>query len=154
MSGQSDTGADMSAGDTQDAEAVLGEFFAQMHAWEVAAHELAERGNGGLEQNLERIRQPLVLIYERFLTPKERKTGRLAGPDVGWPPEYDPAQEPIVDSRRSGAKAVFETRWTHPTVADFSQRKKYYLLEKGGQWRIDKKEVFDTIKDKWVARVF
>lgn len=134
----------------QDAQALFGEFAAAMHAWEVEAHALSQPENGGLEPHLERIRAGLTAIYARFLTAKERKTGRLAGPDVGFPPEYDPANERVVGSEEIGRKCVLETLWTHPALPHCTQRRRYTLAFAHERWWIDKKETFSAAKGKWV----
>lgn len=139
----------------ENAKSVLVEFANRMNAWEVESYELVRSENCGLEKNLETIKSGLIAIYDQFLTKRERKTGRLAGPDVGYPPEYDMASEEIVASESLGAgKAVIETLWTHPVMKDYSVKKRYTLVFKNKEWRVDRKEAFSSVKGKWVNHPF
>ncbi|QWP76166.1 hypothetical protein J5226_21665 [Lysobacter sp. K5869] len=132
---------------------MFADFAAAMNAWEVEAYALSRPENGGLEPHLERIRTGLNAIYARFLTAKERKTGRLAGPDVGFPPEYDPANESVVGAEDLGRKCMLETLWTHPTMRHYTQRRRYTLMFAHDRWWIDKKETFSAVKGKWTNQV-
>lgn len=137
----------------ENARSVLVEFAQRMNAWEVESHELVE--SGGLEKHLETIKSGLIAIYDRYVTKRERKTGRLAGMNVGYPPEYDMAQETFVGEESPGkGKAVFETLWTHPVMRDYTEKRKYTLVFKNGEWQVDKKEAFSTVKGKWVNHPF
>jgi hypothetical protein len=150
----------MSLQKVETAQDVLVEFMKKMNHWEVTSYELCKNENGGLEKNGNQVKEGLVLIYDQYLTKKERKTGRLAGPDVGYPPEYDLANEKIVATEQlGGGKISIETHWNHPVMKDFSEKRKYLLISKdliskGTEWRIDKKEVFSPSKGKWVNHVF
>lgn len=136
------------------AQALFEDFAKAMNAWEVEAYALSRPENGGLEAHLAPIRAGLVAIYDRFLTVRERKIGRLAGPDVGYPPEYDPANERVVAVQDLGKKLVLETVWTHPVMRDYSRQQRYTLVFANAAWRIDKKEVLRATTGKWTAQTF
>ena len=138
----------------KDARTLFAGFVEAMNAWEVEAHALSRPENGGLETHQERIRAGLVAIYARFLTAKERKTGRLAGNNVGYPPEYDPANERVVAVQDLGKKLLLETLWTHPVMRDYSQQQRYTLAFADAEWRIDKKEVLRATTGKWTNQPF
>lgn len=136
------------------AEQTLNDFFKEMHEWEVKTYEIYKKENGGPEQNKEQARNELVKIYEKFLTKKERKTGRLAGPDAGFPPEYDPENERVINRNEKGDVVVIDTKWKHPVSEFFDESHKFYLKKISDEWRIDKKEIFDDERNKWINVVF
>ena len=140
--------------DVAAARAALFEFMARMKTWEETYHRLYKRENGGPEQHADSARIELLQIYGEFLTQKERKTGRLAGPNAGYPPEFDPNCEKFVSADLLGpGKLVIETLWTHPAISDFSEKHRFTMIRKSGAWLLDKKESYSAYKEKWENRV-
>ena len=133
-------------------EVLLG-FFEEMHYWEVESSKLAdEKGVGNIKSE---VRDALLNIYNKFLLKPGGKNGRLAGPSVGYPPEYDEKNESIINIDNSNPKKiVIETLWVHPAISDFSKKQKYTLQQKDGGWKISKKEIFRAASEKWGNRVF
>jgi NTF2 fold immunity protein len=126
----------------------------EMNVWEVKFHSLYKRENGGPEAHQQSARNELVSIYEKYVTPKDRKTGRLAGPSAGYPPEFDVQAEKVEKViELSATKVTIETTWTHPVVPTMMEKRRYTLVKTNGAWRIDKKEIYRKIKDAWENRV-
>jgi len=97
----------------------------------------------------------LQAIYDKYLTKRDRKHGRMAGPSVGWPPEFDPEAEKIVATESvSERKVVVETLWTHPTsIPSYTEKHRFTLIHKDDAWRLDRKEKYSGQQGKWVKRV-
>jgi hypothetical protein len=140
--------------DVDKASAVLLEFMSVMKEWENKFATLYRRENGGPEAHGSQAKIELQLIYQKYLTGRDRKLGRMAGPSAGYPPEFDPDAEKIISSESiNNRKVVFETLWTHPKVPSSTQQHRYTMLCKSGEWRLDRKETFRSFEAKWVKRV-
>jgi NTF2 fold immunity protein len=144
----------------EQAQKHLLEFMQAMNLWEVKFHNLTEENDDGLDKYSRQAHQELKKIYSQFVTPREwSKYGRLllSGDisNLGWPPEYDPKQESIVaiDESKSN-KLVLETLWLHPQSKSFTERRRYTLVFKDGQWLIYKRERFSASTQKWKNLVF
>ncbi len=134
---------------------LLADFMQEMHDWEIKTYEMYRPESGGPEKNSVVAKVMLKEIYDKYLTDRERKTGRLVGPSAEIPPEYDPSTEEVLSSESpSEGKVVISTRWTHPEISDFSEDRRYTLLRKAGEWRLDKKEIFSVHKGKWINQTF
>ena len=75
-------------------------FWNAMNQWEqdtYTAYSNAINNNINTEEVRKSAKEALIKIYDEFLTKKERKTGRLAGPDAAAFPEYDIAREEILN---------------------------------------------------------
>ncbi|WP_250901723.1 MULTISPECIES: NTF2 fold immunity protein [unclassified Dyella] len=135
------------------AKDVLLEFFRKMHRWEVNGLKLVNEK--GMEPVRDELREQLIKIYDEFLAKPGGKFGRLAGPNVGYPPEYDEQHEDILSIDDTNPKKVIvATLWRHPTVPDFTREQKYTLFRKNDEWRIVKKEAFRPTANKWENSVF
>ena len=132
---------------------ILIEFMIEMHQWEVDAKKLADEK--GILNVRDEVRDKLAGIYEKFLSKPGGKTGKLSGPSVRFPPEYNEKFEDIqnVDISES-KKAIISTLWRHPVIPDFSRQQKYTLVLKNDEWKISKKEVFRATSEKWENLVF
>jgi hypothetical protein len=141
----------------EDAIKILMAFFEAMNKWEVSFHELTCKNpyDDRFRQNRELMRNSLTEIYEKFLSKKGGKTGRLAGPNIRWPPEYDLNQESIVFFQFINNKKVsIETLWQHPVDNVFTQIHRFTLIRIRGEWRVHKKEQFYEFDNKWENSVF
>ncbi len=140
--------------DIESAETSLRKFMADMNAWEVKFHVLYQRENGGPEVHREEARLALAIIYAMHLTKKDTKTGRMAGPSAGYPPEFDLAAESIENIEKIGPKKILiTTKWIHPALTTMTESRRYTMVSVSGEWKLDKKEVFRKLKDKWENRV-
>jgi NTF2 fold immunity protein len=143
---------EMSA-DTEKAKSALFEFMSAMKQWEnkfvtLSGREHEEPEALGIQADAE-----LRPIYERYVA--TIKDGRLPlAASFGYPPKFDPDAEKILSIERPSAKKVIiETLWTHPKIADFTEQHRYTMIDKGGEWRLDKKEAYDSFRNKWLKQV-
>ena len=128
-------------------------FFKEMHQWEI--NSLKSIDEKGILIVRDEVREGLVNIYERYLTKPGGKSGRLNGPSVGYPPEYDEKLERILSTEEvNSRKIIITTLWQHPAVSDFTREQRYTLSLKGSDWMISKKEVFRSASGKWENLVF
>src|SRR6266567_459829 len=135
--------------DKEKASAVLLEFMSAMKEWENKFAILYKRENGGPEAHANQAKIELQSIYQKHLTQRERKYGRMAGPSAGYPPEFDPDAEKIVSAEAvNSRKVIVETLWTHPKVPNFTQKHRFTLLYKNDEWRVDRKEVYRISEGK------
>jgi hypothetical protein len=134
----------------EQAKSVLLSFMNEMNLWEVKYKKLYKEDD---VKYMIPAREDLRNIYLKWLTNKERKTGRLAGPSVGYPPEYDTATE-VIDTveKISINKLVIYT--DSEQIKGFNERFRYTLKRVNNEWRIGKKETFSDFKEKWVNLVF
>lgn len=130
----------------------LKEFWEHMHAWERKFHALYKQE--GTESHAPIARLALDEIYARFLTVRDRKLGRRASAHAGFPTTFDVACEQVLSVDASGNnKALINTLWTHPTVPTMTDKRRYTLVFKSNQWRLDRKERFSSLAQKWVKVV-
>jgi hypothetical protein len=142
----------MTEDSNQAVEALLG-FMKAMKEWETKFATLYKRENGGPEAHADQAKVELQPIYQKYVTEKDRKSGIMSNPSAGYPTEFDPDAEKIIGSELSSTKkVVLETQWTHPNVPVMTEKNRYTLVKKEDQWRLNKKERFDNIKNKWVTR--
>ena len=147
----------MSQAALDSAKNALIEFMNEMNAWEKRAYpdySKAIASGQGWDDAVAAAREGLAAIYEKFLTKKERKTGRLAGPHVSQFPEYDSKLEVIesIECVRKG-KFLVTTKKQDPNMPNYFTAHRYKILEKGGQYLIDVKESFSNYKEKWENKV-
>jgi hypothetical protein len=141
--------------DTDKASAILLEFMSEMKGWENKFATLYKRESGGPEAHASQAKFELEQIYNKYLTNRDRKYGRMASASAGWPPEFDPDAEEIVATELiNGRKVIFETLWTHPTaVPRYTERHRFTMLYQNGRWQLDRKETYSTYQGKWVKCV-
>ncbi|AYH14969.1 NTF2 fold immunity protein [Pectobacterium parmentieri] len=78
-------------------------------------------------------------IFNNRCTVKERKYGRQVSMKVGFPPDYDPESDEIIDENTVKNKtSIIVQKHT-----GFENRYRYTLHFKNNEWRIDKKEWLD-----------
>jgi hypothetical protein len=119
--------------DMEKAKAVLLEFMSAMRDWENKFATLYKRENAGPEAHNDEAKAELQPIYERYVTKKERKNGRLATGAARYPPESDPEAERIVAVEApNDRRIIFEILWTHPKVATSTRRQRYIMINKDG----------------------
>ena len=135
------------------ASTVLLAFMKAMKEWETRFATLYKRENGGPEAHAEQAKIELQPIYQKYVTEQDRKLWIMANPSASYPTEFAPGAEKIVGSELSNTKkVVLETQWTHPNVPVMTEKNRYTIVKKEDQWRLNKKERFDSIKNKWVTR--
>ena len=136
--------------DIEKAKSVLFEFLSAMKAWNNKFATLFKQG--GMQAHGDQAEAELRPIYERYLATINQ--GQLIF-SVGYPPEYDPDAEKIASTESPNArKVVIETLWTHPDRPTSTQQHRYTMINKSGEWRLDKDEFYNSIRNRWVKRAF
>ena len=134
----------------QEAVEVLKKFIIAMNKWEVYYYNLTmdyvdKEEYEKLNSLSPKKREELDAIFNTYCTLRERKYGRQAALDVGYPPEYSPDEEILATEVLKKNKIVIETQ-EHSVM---KYRYRYTLHYKNKEWRIDKKEVYRRRNDKW-----
>jgi len=96
--------------ETDNASAVLLEFMSEMKGWENKFATLYKRENGGPEAHASQAKIELEQIYDKYLTKRDRKHGRMASASTGWPPEFDPDAEELVGTELINGRRLFSKR--------------------------------------------
>jgi hypothetical protein len=128
--------------DIEQAKSVLLNFMNEVNIWEVKYKKLYKEDD---MKYMIPAHEDLRNIYLKWLTNKERKTGRLAGPSVGYPPEYDTATE-VIDAVEMVTNNKLIIYTNSEQIKDFNERFRYTLNRVRNEWRIDKKETFSDFK--------
>jgi hypothetical protein len=132
-------------------------FMNEMNLWEIEVHLSYSKcisTGSGWDQAVELAREKLECIYDKYLTKKQRKNGRLSGPDVATFPEYDPDLEKIEQIERLERKIIVATKKQDHNMKNYFILCRYILIEKNGIYLIDTKEIYSSHKEKWMNRVF
>src|SRR5690606_3807366 len=124
------------------AKQLLLNFFSQMYSWELK--------NINCEYtSKEESKLDLDKVFSELCTIKERKNGRQISLNYRNPPEYDSETQIIRNVIIDGKKAVIETERTVGLGGIY----RYHLIEKNGEYRIDKKEMYDSFDKKWIKSI-
>lgn len=139
--------------DTHPALAVLREFQSSMQDWEKRYHDIFSQLERDVAVDQDNARKELQIIYGQHVTQRERKTGRLAHPHAGFPSEFSPERETLqnIEETENG-KAVIAMRWHDGISDDYYEDRRYTLLLKNGQWRLDKLQFYSDYRQRWENR--
>jgi hypothetical protein len=128
--------------DQEEAQATLRSFQQKMRDWEIEFYPL-------MVQNAVTARQPaldaLRAVFDRFLLSYRDDYGRMSGPDVSSPPDYDPDRDPIVEVESTKNKVVIQVQQKKGIGKIF----RYRLGQHTQEWKIEKVDVFSKLKGKW-----
>lgn len=146
----------MPTNDSETARQTLLSFFSKMNEWEVQGVAIKDSASDW----------PIILgkqleaIYSEFLTFKKRDYGRLIWKDslpicssIGSPPEYDCLHE-TIQGFLEGKQTAIETLRTNPAMPALSFKLRYYFKMEEGKCRIDRKEKYSALKEKWIKESF
>ncbi|MUG31059.1 hypothetical protein FRN27_22405 [Aeromonas salmonicida] len=122
---------------------VLLSFFSAMNKWEKDNY--MPMREGGIEEQ-SKAQDEIDTIFLKFCTIRDRKIGRQASLNCGEPPEYSTDSQPIGHVETKGKKVVIYTE----QLNRLKNKYRYTLHYKSDEWRIDKKERFSPVEDKWV----
>ncbi|MGC7559051.1 NTF2 fold immunity protein [Pasteurella sp. PK-2025] len=114
-------------------------FINAMNAWEREFNLSKSNSHNTLKFKLEE-------IFKQYCTNKRRKYGR---PEVLYsedPPEYDINEYIIESIELNDEKFIIYTKQKNK----FQDRFRFFILQKNGQFKIDKKERFSKLNEKWV----
>jgi hypothetical protein len=132
----------MKAEQKEFAVKTLKSFMQHMNDWENKYYDL-------MAQDAKKYADHAILelktFYSLFVKNPDKK-GRIHSPYPGNPPEYDPQKEPIDRVFADGQKVIIET---HQEVG-FKEKFRYTMETSGESWKISRKEVFDSLKEKWI----
>jgi len=136
--------------DVRNASETLIQFLSAMKDWENKFANLFKREHGGPEAHGDQAEAELQPIYEKYVAVSTQ--GRLAL-SAGYPPTFDPDAEKIISSELgAGNRVLIETLWTHPNVSSSTRRHRYTMVNRDGEWRLDRKELYDPRGSKWVRK--
>lgn len=133
---------------------LLHSFWLEMNVWEKQTYNDYTNGEDNFDKKVSRALESLIVIYEKYLTKKTRKTGRLAGPDAGLFPEYDINLEEIISiEENSSKKIIVTTKKRDHNISDYYTNHRYTIVEKK-VFLIDTKETYRPHEEKWLNDVF
>jgi len=92
-------------------------------------------------------------ILGKYLTVRDRAYGGRMG-STGWPPNYNPAHLLLSVEAPSANRRVMVTRHRDPASVDASTReRRYVLVRKDGQWRVDSLKERYFGQDNWKTAI-
>jgi hypothetical protein len=140
--------------DDSDAANFLMAFFDEMNGWGKQMIAWHERDNGDLSVHLQDAKDALEPIFARYVTDRERKTGRLDAMSYSLHrPDYDRSVEAIdAITRPTSTSFLIETILTFPENG-YQERYRFKIILKGGVLRLDKREQYMSYKGKWVKDI-
>lgn len=128
--------------DTNTAVERFIEFQTAMNHWESHYFPLIQEN---WMKYAEKAKRDLKVIFDEYVYAYRPHEGRMAGPDVGSPPDHDPESDIIekIEDGRSKVKIYVQK------TTQFKDRFRYTLGQHNGRWMIEKSEIFWDDKDKW-----
>lgn len=121
-------------------------FCEQITEWEKEGIPVVLSGN---EAKKEILREKLKLIYETFLTKKDRKTGKLTSLNCNG--DFDLSNIDIIDIEE-GKKIHILYNKNYPN--NYSVKNKITIVVEPNSYLIDKREIYDSSSQKWKNIVF
>ncbi|MDR2011557.1 MAG: RhsIA family immunity protein [Rhodanobacter sp.] len=129
---------------------VLRSFFKEVDGWNVKQSKIYT-AEGVIPSVLEKARSDLAVIYKNYVTPRERKTGRLATLGASSLPVHDEKDETITSIEQvSKNKIVIHTAWKEPALGFYHENRRYTLTFRNKKCLLDKMERFSSMKNKWI----
>jgi hypothetical protein len=118
------------------------EFQAVMNQWETKYFPLIQEN---WERYAAQAKRDLKVIFDEYVYGYRPDEGRMAGPDVGSPPDHDPQRDLIekIEAGRSKVTIYVQKR------TQFEDRFRHVLGEHDGRWMIEKSEILWDDKGKW-----
>ena len=129
------------------AKEVFIQFSEAMYAWNIRAIKMKEE-NIPYNVRFEQKGAELIEIFDKYVTKRKRVYGDPSSRSVGDPPEYNPATNEILSCTEEGKKAYIEVQET----VGFKLKLRYTLHKKHEGWRVDKREVYRKIENKWEVK--
>ena len=87
-------------------ETVLNSFLMEMYKWEDNANKHIDAGTDIPDEIL---KQTLKEIYDKYLTDKPRKMGKLECMTVNYPPTFNPDNEKIIEIEEKGSSITVKS---------------------------------------------
>lgn len=93
----------------------------------------------------EQAKRDLKVIFDEYVYKYRPQEGRMAGPDVGSPPDHDPQWDIIEKVEVDRSKIIIYVQKN----TQFGDRFRHTLGLHYGRWMIEKSEIFWDDKRKW-----
>ena len=114
-------------------ETVLNSFLLEMYKWEDNANNHIDAGT-------------LKEIYDKYLTDKPRKMGKLECMTVNYPPTFNPNNEKIIEIEEKGSSITVKSDVLY---AGMEAQRLYKFKKQAGLWKLDNVKEFDSYDGKW-----
>jgi hypothetical protein len=118
------------------------EFQAAMNRWELYYFPLIQ---SDWSQHAEQARHELRTIFDEYVHGYRSDAGRMAGPDVGFPPDHDPQCDLIEKVEAGRSNVTIHVR----KQTQFGDRFRHILSLHDGRWMIEKSQIFRDQTGKW-----
>ena len=124
-------------------ETVLNSFLLEMYKWEDNANNHIDAGTDIPDEIL---KQTLKEIYDKYLTDKPRKMGKLECMTVNYPPTFNPNNEKIIEIEEKGSSITVKSDVLY---AGMEAQRLYKFKKQAGLWKLDNVKQFDSYDGKW-----
>lgn len=131
----------------EQAVVVLNDFLLAMNKWENYWYNL-KIANPTVDYRTEQ-KKEIDIIYEKYVTTKERKQGRQVSLSARYPSTFTPSYELISYELSSNNKKI-AIKIHHKFDTGIEGKYRYNLIFKNNEWRIDRREIFDYYDNKWI----
>jgi len=128
---------------SNDPKEFFDNFVVLMNRWELSSYKIISESSS--DENKEKIREELNLIFDNCCTKKIRKNDRQASLSCGFPPDYSINDE-IEKVISEGNKSQIYVKKEDGLGSQF----RYTLIFVSGEWKVDKKERYSPIDEKWI----
>ena len=115
----------------------------EMYKWEDNANKHIDAGTDIPDEIL---KQTLKEIYDKYLTDKPRKMGKLECMAVNYPPTFNPNNEKIVEIEEKGSSITVKSDVLY---AGMEAQRLYKFKKQAGLWKLDNVKEFDSYDGKW-----
>jgi hypothetical protein len=88
-------------------------------------------------------------IYAKYLTHKERKLGRQVSLSTRFPSTFCPNDD-IIGCELSGDNKKINIEVQQKFKTGVERKFRYKLILKNNEWRVDRREMFDSYANKWI----
>jgi len=118
------------------------DFQKEMNRWEVYYFPLIQ---SDWTKHADEAKCELKVIFDEYLYAYSPQEGRMAGPDVGSPPDHDPERDIIEKIEGDRSKVVIYVQ----KATQFCDRFRYTLGLHDNNWKIEQSEIYWDEKKKW-----
>jgi hypothetical protein len=132
---------------TEQAIRTLKDFLGVMNKWEIYWYNLKNE-NPNVDYKSEQ-KKEIDAIYAKYLTHKERKLGRQVSLSTRFPSTFCPNDDIIgCELSADNKKISIEVQQKFKTGVE--RKFRYKLILKNNEWRVDRREMFDSYANKWI----
>lgn len=139
---------------SEDAKSLLKYFFRDMHLWGLEAIKSFKPESKDANEILDNLNRQLILIYDKYAIPRERKTGRIEVMKISLGnPDYDPSNESIEEIQEVKSGFDVKTKKKYPDDDGYFETYKYKLKSTKDGLLIDSRERYSDYEKKWVKDI-